>query len=138
MISDPLFYAAAIPAVLITGISKAGFGTGLGIVAVPLIALTVPASQAAAIMLPILCVMDLAALWAYRGIWSRENMKTMLPGGIAGIVLGTLTFRFVSEGGLKLLLGTVAIGFVLQRWMSARRAGLPGITTRLPIRFCGI
>ena len=120
MISDPLFYAAAIPAVLITGISKAGFGTGLGIVAVPLIALTVPASQAAAIMLPILCVMDLAALWAYRGIWSRENMKTMLPGGIAGIVLGTLTFRFVSEGGLKLLLGTVAIGFVLQRWIGAR------------------
>ena len=119
MISDPLFYAAAIPAVIITGISKAGFGTGLGIVAVPLIALTVPASQAAAIMLPILCIMDLAALWAYRGLWSRENMKIMLPGGLAGIVLGSLTFRFVSEGGLKLLLGAIAIGFLLQRGFSA-------------------
>lgn len=119
LISDPLFYAAAIPALLITGISKAGFGSGLGIIAVPLIALTMPATQAAAIMLPILCVMDLAALWAYRGQWSRENMKVMLPGGIAGIVLGALTFRYVSEAGLRLMLGAVAIGFLLQRWASA-------------------
>ena len=117
LITDSLFYAAAIPALLITGISKAGFGSGLGILAVPLIALTIPATQAAAIMLPILCVMDLAALWAYRGQWSRENMKIMLPGGIAGIVLGALTFRYVSEAGLKLMLGTVAIGFLLQRWL---------------------
>jgi hypothetical protein len=117
LITDPLFYAAAIPALLITGISKAGFGTGLGIVAVPLIALTVPASRAAAIMLPILCVMDLAALWAYRGQWSRENMRIMLPGGLAGIVLGALTFRYVNEAGLKLMLGAIAIGFVLQRWL---------------------
>ena len=119
MITDPLFYAAAIPALLITGISKAGFGSGLGILAVPLIALTMPATQAAAIMLPILCIMDLAALWAYRGQWSRENMKIMLPGGIAGIILGALTFRYVSEAGLRLMLGAVAIGFVLQRWISA-------------------
>jgi uncharacterized membrane protein YfcA len=119
LITDPLFYAAAIPALLITGISKAGFGSGLGILAVPLIALTMPATQAAAIMLPILCVMDLAALWAYRGQWSRENMKIMLPGGLAGIVLGALTFRYVSEAGLKLMLGAVAIGFLLQRWISA-------------------
>ncbi len=118
LIADPLFYAAAIPALLITGISKAGFGSGLGIIAVPLIALTIPAPQAAAIMLPILCIMDLAALWAYRGQWSRENMKIMLPGGLAGIVLGALTFRYVSEAGLKLMLGSVAIGFLLQRWLS--------------------
>ncbi|MFH1043477.1 MAG: sulfite exporter TauE/SafE family protein [Pseudomonadota bacterium] len=119
MITDPLFYAAAIPALLITGISKAGLGSGLGILAVPLIALTMPATQAAAIMLPILCVMDLAALWAYRGQWSRENIKIMLPGGITGIILGALTFRYVSEAGLKIMLGAVAIGFVLQRWISA-------------------
>lgn len=120
MIVDPLFYVAAIPALLITGISKAGFGSGLGILAVPLMALTLPATQAAAIMLPILCVMDLAALWAYRGQWSRENMKIMLPGGVAGILLGALTFRYVSEAGLKLLLGVVAIGFLLQRWAGTR------------------
>lgn len=119
MILDPIFYVAAIPAVLISGISKSGFGTGLGILAVPMIALTMPTTQAAAIMLPILCVMDLTALWAYRGQWSRENMKIMLPGGLAGIVFGALTFRYVSEPGLKFMLGVVAIGFLLQRWIGA-------------------
>jgi uncharacterized membrane protein YfcA len=127
LITDPLFYTAAIPALLVTGISKAGFGSGLGILAVPLIALTMPATQAAAIMLPILCVMDLAALWAYRGLWSRDNIRIMLPGGLTGIVLGALTFRYVSEAGLKLMLGALALGFLLQHWISAA-AGL-GKTT---------
>jgi hypothetical protein len=31
VIADPLFYAIAIPAVLLVGISKTGFGGGLGI-----------------------------------------------------------------------------------------------------------
>ncbi|MFH1604149.1 MAG: sulfite exporter TauE/SafE family protein [Pseudomonadota bacterium] len=119
LITDPLFYAAAIPALLISGISKTGFGSGLGTIDVPLIALTVPASQAAAIMLPILCVMDLGALWAYRGRWSGANMKIILPGGVAGVILGALTFRYVSEAGLKLMLGIIAIGFVLQHWLNA-------------------
>ena len=34
MITDPAFYAVAIPAVLITGISKAGIGGGLGMLGV--------------------------------------------------------------------------------------------------------
>lgn len=121
MITDPLFFAAALPAVFINGVSKGGFGSGLGFVSVPLMALTVPVTEAAAIMLPILCVMDLAALWAYRRSWDRENMKIMLPAGLAGLVLGALTFRYINEAGLKLILGTVAVGFVLYHWSDAAR-----------------
>ena len=90
MIDNPWFFAAALPAVFINGVSKGGFASGLGIVSVPLMALTVPVTEAAAIMLPILCVMDLAALWVYRRNWDRENMKIMLPAGLAGLVLGAL------------------------------------------------
>ena len=42
MLDNPQFYFAAIPALLIFGISKGGFGGGLGIVAVPLMALVIP------------------------------------------------------------------------------------------------
>jgi uncharacterized protein len=121
LIDNPWFFAAALPAVFINGVSKGGFGSGLGIVSVPLIALTVPVTEAAAIMLPILCVMDLAALWAYRDSWDRENMKIMLPAGLVGLVLGALTFRYINEAGLKLVLGTVAVGFVLYHWSNAAR-----------------
>ena len=66
IIQDPLFYAVAIPAVLITSISKGGFAGGLGIVAVPLMALAISPTQAASIMLPILCVMDLTGFVTWR------------------------------------------------------------------------
>ena len=62
MITDPLFYAAAIPAVLLFGIAKGGFGGGLGVMAVPMMALVVSPLQAAAVLLPILCLMDLVGL----------------------------------------------------------------------------
>lgn len=125
MIADPLFYLAAVPAVLLYGISKGGFAGGFGIVAVPLIALVVSPAQAAAIMLPILLVMDLGAMWAYRTSWDRSLMKVILPAGLAGTLIGTVTFRLLSVHGLKLLLGLVAIGFLLHRLGRSRTAAQP-------------
>ena len=123
MIPDPWFYVAAIPAILLIGISKGGFGSGAGIFATPLMALTVPIPQAAAILLPILCVMDVAGLWAYRGRFSRENLRPLLAGGLLGVALGTLTFRYCDESWIRVILGLMALGFVLQRY--AVRAGGP-------------
>ncbi len=56
-VTDPWFYAVAVPAVLLTGLSKSGFAAGLGSLATPLMALTLPAPQAAAIMLALLLAM---------------------------------------------------------------------------------
>lgn len=115
MITDPFFYAVAIPAVLIMGVSKGGFGSGLGILATPLVALAVPTPQAAAIMLPILLVMDATGLLAYRGTFLRANLGLLLAGGVAGIALGALTFRHFSEATIRALLGAMAIAFVAHR-----------------------
>jgi uncharacterized protein len=116
VIADPWFYAAAIPAILLVGIAKGGFGSGAGMIATPLVALTVPIPQAAAILLPILCVMDAVGLWAYRGRFSRDNLRTLLAGGTLGVVLGTLTFRYFDESWIRVILGAMALGFVLQRY----------------------
>ncbi|MFY7855010.1 MAG: hypothetical protein ACOVQT_02625, partial [Rubrivivax sp.] len=64
VISDPAFYAVAVPAVLLLGLAKSGFGAGFGALATPLMALAVPVPQAAAIMLPLLLVMDAMGLVA--------------------------------------------------------------------------
>ena len=116
MIADPWFYAAAIPAILLVGIAKGGFGSGAGVFATPLMALTVPIPQAAAIMLPILVVMDVVGLWAYRGTFSRANLKLMLVGGVIGVALGALTFRYLSDAWIRVILGAMSVGFVLQRY----------------------
>jgi uncharacterized membrane protein YfcA len=119
LITDPLFYLAAIPAVILFGIAKGGFGSGLGILAVPLIAMVISPVQAAAILLPILCLMDLVGLWAYRGKWVLAELGLLLPASLVGIAVGTLMFEFMSPARLRLLLGVVAIFFTLHHWLQA-------------------
>jgi hypothetical protein len=123
-----VFYAAAVPAVLLAGVSKGGFGGGLGILAVPLMTLVVLPFQAAAIMLPILCAMDLIGVWAYRGRWSWPNLKILVPGAVVGIVLGALVYRYVTPAEIKLLIGVIAVAFALNRWLrpAARLAPAKG------------
>jgi len=122
LITDPWFYAVAIPAVLLFGISKGGFGGGLGVAAVPLMALVVSPVQAAAVLLPILCVMDLVALWKFRGKWVWPELNILLPASLIGILIGTLLFEFLSVSVVRLLVGIVAITFTLHYWINKQRA----------------
>jgi len=112
LIDNPWFYVVAVPALVLTGISKGGLGGGVGGVSVPLMALVISPTQAAAIMLPILCVMDLPAIQSYFGRWDRTQMGIILPAGLVGIVLGTFTFRFLNDNWIRLLLGVIALGFI--------------------------
>ncbi|MPZ99869.1 MAG: TSUP family transporter [Dehalococcoidia bacterium] len=125
MLDDPWFYAAAVPALLIIGISKGGFGGGLGIVGVPLMSLVISPVQAAAILLPVLCLMDLFGVAAYRSVWDRRNMRIIVPGATAGIVLGALTFTLLSDTVVRLLIGLLAIGFTLHHWLAPRLRAAP-------------
>jgi len=121
MITDPLFYLVAIPAVLITGVSKGGFG-GIALLAVPLMALVVSPTQAAGIMLPILLVMDVFGMHAYRGIWHKSNLKVLLVGAIVGITIGTFTARSINEEIIRLILGIIAVLFTIHFWLRGRTA----------------
>jgi uncharacterized membrane protein YfcA len=110
MITDPGFYAVAVPAVLMMGLAKSGFGAGFGALATPLMALSIPVPQAAAIMLPLLLVMDatgVKALWRQR---DRALLRLLLPAGLLGTVIGFLMFGVLPThtvsgivGGLTLL-----------------------------------
>lgn len=119
LIYDPWFYAAAIPAVFFVGLSKGGLG-GLGQLGVPFLALSVPPVQGAAIMLPILIVMDIVALWSWRGVRDAVTLKIMLPGAMLGIFIGYLTAKLVSDDAVKLLVGLIGIWFVARHYMNKR------------------
>ncbi|MDP3899395.1 MAG: sulfite exporter TauE/SafE family protein, partial [Mesorhizobium sp.] len=108
LISDPWFYAAAIPAVILVGLSKGGLGGTMALIGVPLMALVVSPVQGAAILLPILIVMDGVSLWNWRGERDPVTLKLMLPGAMVGIGLGWLTAAFVTAGAVRLIVGVVA------------------------------
>jgi len=107
-----MFYIFAAAAVIIVGISKSGFGSGLGMLGVPLMALVIPPTQAAAIMLPLLCVMDIFNVLHYRSRFDRTNLVILVPAGLLGILLGTFTFGYLSDANVRILIGVISILFV--------------------------
>jgi uncharacterized membrane protein YfcA len=123
MITDPLFYAVAVPAVILVGLSKGGF-RGLGLLSLPLMALVISPVRAAAIMLPILIVQDSVAVWAYRRTFDRRNLKILLPSAAVGVVLGYLLAEYVSDAGLALAVGLLSVGFAVRQLAFSRHAAL--------------
>ena len=122
-ITDWHFYAVAVPAVLLLGISKSGFGAGFGSLAVPLMALSVTVPQAAAILMPVLLVMDLLGIAAFRKDFDRALLKFMLPWGLLGIVIGTLSFKLLEARWVAGIVGVFTLLFLAQRLLFAPKAG---------------
>ena len=115
LITDPWFYAAAVPAVLLMGLSKSGFASGFGALATPLMALTIPVPQAAAIMLPLLLIMDGAGL---QRLWRERDpalLRLLLPAGLLGSLVGTALFGVFSVATVSGVVGALTLLFLAQR-----------------------
>lgn len=119
MLSDPVFYALAIPAVILLGLAKGGFA-GVGAVALPLMALVISPVKAAAILLPVLIVQDIVGVWAFRRSWDRSILALMIPSAAVGIALGYLLAAQVSATTILAVLGAISIVFAIHRLWLAR------------------
>jgi uncharacterized membrane protein YfcA len=124
MVTDPLFYAVAVPAVTLLGLAKGGL-SGLGLLSLPLMSLVLSPVQAAAIILPILLVQDVVSVWAYRHTWDRRNVLILLPSAILGTVTGYLLAAQVSDAAVRIAVGAIAVGFALRRLVLERRKTPP-------------
>ena len=97
LLTDPWFYAAAVPAVILVGLSKGGLGGAMGFVGVPLMALA---------MSPVQARRDPAADPGADGHGVAVELarrlrpldpETMMPGAMIGIGIGWLTAAVVTE-----------------------------------------
>lgn len=125
LITDPFFYTVAIPAVLLLGVSKSGFGAGFGSLAVPLMALAISVPQAAAILMPVLLVMDLMGIAAFRRHVDVRLFRFLLPFGLLGIVVGTLAFRLLDARMVAGIVGVATLLFLAQRLLFPPRPDSP-------------
>lgn len=134
----PLFWLTAVLAVTLVGIAKAGFGGGVGVVATPLLALTIPVPEAAALLLPLLIIIDLLSIGPYQHHVERESLRLLLPAAVVGIVLGALFFRTFSDDErlLKSGIGLLALLFVAYQVLRTLRPGvLPAQRPPRPLGF---
>lgn len=132
VITDPFFYLVTVPAVLLLGISKSGFGAGFGSLAVPLMALAVSVPQAAAILMPVLLVMDVLGMATFRKEFDRALLRFILPYGVLGIVAGALLFKLLNAQMVAGIVGVCTLLFLAQRVAFPPRPNSP-----LPPRWLG-
>lgn len=123
MLTDPLFYALAVPAVILMGLAKGGFA-GVGAIAMPLLALAISPVKAAAILLPILILQDVVGVWAFRRSWDRGVLVLMIPSAAVGILLGYLLAAQVSATVVLGVLGAISVVFALHRLWLMRGGGV--------------
>ncbi len=97
--------------------------------ATPILALILPPEMAVGILLPLLMVIDVATLRPYWKRWDAVEALRLLWGAIPGVALGAAFWSFANPDLLRLLIGMIAVGFVLfqlgrrDRVRRTRRAG---------------
>jgi uncharacterized membrane protein YfcA len=116
LIAQPWFYALAIPAVLMVGITKTGVG-GSNVLGVSLMSFAVSVPQATAILLPILCLTDLFGAWLFRRHWDARNLAIILPGATLGIALGWASFAYLDSVAIKTVVGVIAVWFAVAQFL---------------------
>ena len=111
MSGEMQFYLAAVPAVILFGLSKGGF-SGLGSLAMPMMSLVASPVRAAAIVLPLLIVQDWVSVWVFRRDFSSRNLIILIPSAVIGVALGWLLAARVSDDAVRLAIGVISIAFV--------------------------
>ncbi len=120
MFTDPAFYLVSVPAVLLYGIAKGGFGGSVAVLSVPLMALVMSPTQAAAILLPILVVMDVLVVRTYWGKFDRRALQLLLPGAMLGIGVGFLAADAMTDDYMRIMIGALSLGFGLQQLLGSQ------------------
>ena len=115
------FYLATAFGVVLMGISKSGFGAGIGFLAVPLIASQSNVTIALALLLPILVATDLMGLRLYLKHFDKTMMKVIMPAGLMGTVLGIIFFKQITPAVLSISIGVFTLLFLVQRLWQANK-----------------
>jgi hypothetical protein len=134
-----VYLAGAGAAAFLVGLSKAGFGGGIGALATPLVLVLVPGPTALSLMLPVLIGCDVFTLRRFPSEWDRRAFRAVAPWMFAGLFAGLwLLVEFARRGArgdlwIRLAAGAVVAGLTAvsllrpaPRAAGARRRAAPG------------
>ncbi len=125
---DPTILALGAVAAIWAGISKGGFGSGAAFASGVLLATVFDPATALGIMLPLLMLIDALTLRPFWRRWHGPSATALIVGGVPGVGLGIALFSVANDDVLRLLIASVALGFVAWRvsghlgWAEVRAA----------------
>ena len=117
--NDPHYLMWAALAAGMVGLSKGGLPT-IGMLSVPILSLFMSPINAVVMLLPIYIISDMVGLWLYRKNFSAINLKILIPAGLGGVLVGWLTASLVSDAAVKMMVGLMGVGFVLNAWIKRK------------------
>ncbi|MGQ0484098.1 MAG: sulfite exporter TauE/SafE family protein [Hyphomicrobiales bacterium] len=110
MTGDIPFYLLAGLAALTVGLAKGGLPM-VGMLGVPLMALSISPVAAAALLLPIYILSDMFGLYVYRHAFDRRNLAILIPATTLGIGIGWATASITSERLVTLIVGVIGLSY---------------------------
>ena len=134
MADTDLFILAV--ASFIMGLSRGGLSGGIALLGVLLAAQVMEPIDAAALLLPILVITDPVSIWLYRKHIDTASLKVLMPGMVAGLVIGYFTVSVISGDAVRLLVGLLAIALVADG-IRSKIAQKPSKTLPAPVG-CGL
>jgi uncharacterized membrane protein YfcA len=141
-----LWWFVVAAAVFFIGVTKSGFGAGVGLMIVPTAVIAMdhlPMTSRATLglMLPLLIVGDVLAVWQYRRLFSLPAVARLIPGTIVGVLAGgTLLFLIHSQKQqlvaalIKLEIGLESIVLVGLHWWRMWRSDGQHVVRPTPLR----
>jgi len=98
-------------AAFLMGLSKGGVPM-IALLSVPLMSLFMDPARAAGLLLPIYIVADMYAVYLFRRAFSLRNLKILLPGAVAGILIGFAAVSYVPSDATKLLVAAIGLFYL--------------------------
>lgn len=130
MSDTTIFWALALLTSFVVGSAKGGLPL-LGLLAVPMLSLVMPAGAAAGLLLPIYIISDVYGLWIYRHEYDKRNLAILIPAAALGIVIGWATAHITNEDVVKLFVAMIGIAYCLDTITKAWRV-VPSKPADLP------
>ena len=115
-IQTPADWGMLFLSAMLIGMSKTGV-QGIGLLVVPLMAMTFGAKPSTGLILPILCMADLIAVFYYRRIAEWKYVLKLLPAALAGFVVALFVDKHIPPSEFKhLLSGCLLAVLVVMLW----------------------
>ncbi len=124
VLAGPAAYMiVAFLALMLTGISKGGFG-GVGTLSIPMMMAVAPADFSLGVWLPLLVFCDIVTLRYYPREWQLRPVLVLAPSMVLGLFLGWLLLGRISPRAIKLFVGATSLAFValdqVRAWLKWR------------------
>ena len=104
------------------GLSKTGVA-GIGVLAVALFALILPARASIGVVLLVLISADIVAVTAYRRHVVWLHLWRLFPWAAVGIIGGYATMGRIDDAHVATLIGAILLALVVLQWWRGRSAG---------------